>query len=726
MSPISARIGLTLSIGLLLLAAACSDARKSSTPFNPETGKHPANWIVDHRAAFISDESQCTPCHGSDLKGGTSGVSCFSASFGGFSCHANGPGHPTGWNIPATHGAAAKASTGFSSCQTCHGSNFAGGSIAPTCLSTAVCHGAGVNAPHASAPWVVSITSAMTHTTTNANNASVCGLCHLGNRQPPTYAALPAGTTVGCFDNTLCHGQVGHAAGWANPDTHGTAAKSAPNAAAMQGFSTCQTCHGANFGGGTATTCLNTAGCHGAAVNSPHSFPWQSTSTRKHSTTDVANASSCGLCHLANRQPPSYAALTVTVGCFDNTLCHAAAANLGCIDCHASVQAGTHGTPRDAVTAEFGLAWGHKKSGRGAVTNADCIVCHLEGEFATQARSATYHADGNIDLRDPDGAGEAPITNVSGGAFTFTKFSTSYAAGARTATGHTSNAIDNVLTQKFCLACHDSNGATNTTARTASGTAFMPWGGINLGANYTVANGAASAGGVVDVKTQLATTNSSWHPVLGPKNRDFPTAARMNDPYKPTGTRGTAGTLNLGVVINCFDCHNVSGASPLTSRTVAAHGNAETIRGIATVSGTPSAANSVTLCQVCHAGYTVAPHGTGSAWSAGNNNGMTPYAQYGCNICHSSGYTTAVPRPIRAQDTHGSNTLGTVGTLLATTSRWSTDPTPYAFIRNRQVLPQHQPKRIGVTTFTNPTCMGGNVSPCSQGSQNYSVGGTYE
>ena len=151
-----------------------------------------------------------------------------------------------------------------------------------------------------------------------------------------------------------------------------------------------------------------------------------------------------------------------------------------CIGCHASVQTGTHGTPRDAVVSEFGLAWGHKKTGRGAVTDADCIVCHLEGDSATQKPSA-YHKDGNIDLRDPDGAGETPITNMTGGAFLFTKFSTTYAAGSRTSTGNTSNNIDNVLTQKFCLACHDNDGATNLTARTPGGTAFMPWGGVNLG-----------------------------------------------------------------------------------------------------------------------------------------------------------------------------------------------------------------------------------------------------
>ena len=407
-----------------------------------------------------------------------------------------------------------------------------------------------------------------------------------------------------------------------------------------------------------------------------------------------------------------------------------------CVGCHSKAITRTKGRPGKtlaAVSTEFGLAWGHKKTGRGAVTDADCIVCHLEGDSATGKPSAIYHQDGNIDLRDPDGAGETAITNISGTAFTFQRFSTSYAAGSRTSTGHTSNTdIANVITQKFCLACHDSNGATNTAARTAGGTAFMPWGGVNLGANYTVANGAAAAGGVVDVKTQLAVTNSSAHPVLGPKNRDFPTAVRLNVPYKPTGTRGTSGTLSAGVVLNCFDCHNVTGSSPLTLRSVSAHGNAVTIRGTATVTGTPSAANAVTLCVVCHASYqTGNNHGAGSAFSSSTDGGMTAYVSFGCNICHSSGYTTAVVRPVRAQDTHGVNVLPTTG--ITKTGRWSGASTgtpavvnarPYAFIRNTQVLPNHAPKKIGATTYST-TCMGGNVSPCSQGTQSYTVGGSF-
>lgn len=390
-----------------------------------------------------------------------------------------------------------------------------------------------------------------------------------------------------------------------------------------------------------------------------------------------------------------------------------------CIVCHTSAQ----GT-RSAITPEFGLAWGHKKTGRGAVTASDCIVCHLEGNYTSQSVSA-LHADNNIDLRAPDGAGETAITNISGGAFTFTKFSMSFAAGSRTSTGHLSDTdIANVLTQKFCLACHDSNGATNTTARTTGGTQYMPWGGVNLGTNYTVANGAAAAGGLVNVKTQLALTNSSKHPVLGPLNRDFATAARMKDPYKPTGTRGTSGTKSNGVVINCFDCHNAP--TVLTARTVAAHGNAVTLRGVCAISGTPSTTNEATLCKVCHAGYdtqTTGYHGTGSAWSLDDRSEHVPFMRWGCNMCHSSNYSTVVVRPVRALDNHGVNVLPSGG--LAKINRWSTQGTPIAFIRNTVVLSNHQPKVAGGTTFT-ALCTGMAGAICdSSRTENYTIGGTY-
>jgi hypothetical protein len=393
-------------------------------------------------------------------------------------------------------------------------------------------------------------------------------------------------------------------------------------------------------------------------------------------------------------------------------------------------------TTRANVVGEFGQAWGHKKTGRGAVTDADCIVCHLEGDYTTQKTSA-LHADGYIDMRDPDVSGETRITDISGTSFRFVQFATSYAAGSRTSTGHTSNNVDNVLTQKFCLACHDSDGATNTTARAISGTAFMPWGGST---GYTVTNGATAANGLIDVKIQFATSNSSAHPVLGPRSKDFPTAARFIDPYKPTGTRGTSGTLSQGVVINCFDCHNAP--TPLTTRTVVAHGSNATdyLRGVATVTGTPSSTNAVTLCVACHDGYTGAgqSHGADSAFNSSTRASMAAYVGYGCNYCHSSSETAI--RPFRAEDIHGNNRLRVtdVNDLMWPVGATETNR-PYAFIRNASTtITGSAASTVNYTTYRpltagteltsgSPSCQTTGTSPCSNMSslRTYTPGGAY-
>jgi hypothetical protein len=191
----------------------------------------------------------------------------------------------------------------------------------------------------------------------------------------------------------------------------------------------------------------------------------------------------------------------------------------------------------DNVVAEFNPGgtsngWSHKRSGSYSVTNADCIVCHLEGDSTSQKTSAK-HADGNIDLRDPDGlTSEAPITNISNGIFTFQKFSMSFAPGSRTTNGHLSDTdIANVITQKFCIKCHDSNGATNPGARVGGAVTsqYKPFNTTISGAGYVTPLSAGVAGGVVDVDTQLATINTSRHPVKGPRSAGYPTNVRLNN-----------------------------------------------------------------------------------------------------------------------------------------------------------------------------------------------------
>ena len=78
--------------------------------------------------------SICAACHGEDYQGGTNGVSCYT-------CHDGPGGHPTGWldnSNPKYHGAIV-TSQGLSSCAACHGENLEGGTSGVSC-SAEGCH----------------------------------------------------------------------------------------------------------------------------------------------------------------------------------------------------------------------------------------------------------------------------------------------------------------------------------------------------------------------------------------------------------------------------------------------------------------------------------------------------------------------------------------------------------------------------------------------------------
>jgi predicted CxxxxCH...CXXCH cytochrome family protein len=304
-----------------LNTAGCHGAAVSS-PHSPKP------WRGGTRTHTNTDQSNAPVCALCHTNGANSSVQpspfdsgaapgCFNNTL----CHST-VGHQAGWELPSAHGTSAKSAptstSGFSYCQICHGNDFTGGDALQTCLNTDGCHGVGVNAPHA-ASWMPGGT--YTHTTTDQGNAPVCAFCHLNDRTPPSYATVPAGTTPDCFNNTLCHGVEGHAAGWSSPDIHGASAKDAPGTSS--GFAYCETCHGTDFaGGGVNQSCFT---CHG--VSAPHSpKPWRD-GTRTHTTTNPNNASVCALCHTngANStvQPSPYDPIA-TPGCFNNTLCHAA------------------------------------------------------------------------------------------------------------------------------------------------------------------------------------------------------------------------------------------------------------------------------------------------------------------------------------------------------------------------------------------------------------------
>jgi hypothetical protein len=211
-----------IRIGMLLLAAAalvagCSsanspgggnggtsayhvDASGRSIPewvISPAGGSHASTAAFDY--ADTGGVASCAECHGADLSGGISKVSCFGNTAG---CH-HGP--VTGWAAPQTHGAAAKqepGSSGFRTCQICHGPGYSGGGSGVSCFG---CHT--VNAPHAQGPWRG---TGVTHVDTDGGNAPVCAQCHFAGSpiNPGGHPIEPAaaGSEPGCYNNTLCHG----------------------------------------------------------------------------------------------------------------------------------------------------------------------------------------------------------------------------------------------------------------------------------------------------------------------------------------------------------------------------------------------------------------------------------------------------------------------------------------------------------------------------------------
>ncbi len=387
---------------LTLSLLACSKANDKAINIDPVTGKHPRGWAAAgngglHPEKYHSGPSACYECHGKNLAGGISSVSCFTAARSGINCHPDGPltGHTEGWSSPNAHGVSAKAMAagqdGIARCQRCHGSDFAGGSSKKSCLNSAGCHGAGNMAPHSPKPWLSRI-GGRTHTTADASNAAGCAVCHTNgaNSSRKPSVAQPTGTAPGCFNNTLCHGVEGHVAGWKAASAHGAAAKS--ESGGDNGFSACVKCHGNNYGGGIAEqSCLNTAGCHGANVAAPHpGKPWKSTTGgASHVSTETSNAGQCAVCHTgganSTRAPRTGDAIGLT-GCFNNTLCH------GVIGHPAGWKAANqHGAEaKKAPTETTGFSSCQPCHGAGFINGAaptcfNSAVCHGSGVNAPHA-----------------------------------------------------------------------------------------------------------------------------------------------------------------------------------------------------------------------------------------------------------------------------------------------------------------------------------------------------
>jgi len=413
-------ITLLLLLAAFAFASGCSSANTEGTAGGANhidaSGKSVPGWLVlpsggQHAVSATQNyiasggSAACAECHGTDLSGGISRVSCFANTAG---CH-HGP--VAGWvtTPPAAqeHGASAKrapGSSGFASCQICHGASFSEGPQ----VACSACHG--VAAPHPAAWRGVPYT----HADTNTANAPVCSRCHFPGsaNNPANHPATPApaGTAPGCFNNTLCHGEsavphpVGNAWVTTSPADQPHAAGAKAVASSTAGFSYCQTCHGSgtDFAGGSSTVSCYT--CHGASA--PHAAsPWRASagSTYTHTNTaETGNAAVCAFCHFPGspnnpaNHPATPAPPGTAPGCFNSTLCHGSTGAAHDVpyndNTHYNIVSGTFA---GACGACHDLAAPSTKSGPA------CDTCHAAGSPLTALNCTSCHAS------PPDGSGPA-------------------------------------------------------------------------------------------------------------------------------------------------------------------------------------------------------------------------------------------------------------------------------------------------------------------------------
>ena len=511
-------IGVLIVLAAFAVAAGCSTANTTgdgvAVNHVDASGNSVSGWVTPTGGAHANSatrnyianggKSSCTECHGSDLTGGISRVSCFANAAG---CH-HGP--IAGWVAvsPAAqnHGVSAKkapGSSGFASCRICHGSGFSGGGADVSCFT---CHG--VSAPHAPKPWRASAGSTYTHTNTDPANAPVCALCHFPGspNNPADHPDIPAaaGTPPGCFNSTLCHGTAGAPHPVGNPawvttppaaQPHGDAAKTTPGSTA--GFAYCQVCHGtgttspANFGGGSSAVSCYT--CHG--VSAPHApAPWRASagSAYDHTGTDTANAPVCYQCHAYTgapnpnnpHVPPTPASAGTAPGCFNGTMCHNEAGHA------VPFNSTTHYSVTDTTfAADCGTC--HAVTGTSPISGAPlCTTCHIGGSPLAALNCTSCHAT------PPDGGAPAGAAypNVAG--------------------AHAKHiALNSAGTAIACDTCHNGLGTgtlnhyIRANARTGANVLRVPPGDAAFLATYDAKTGASS----FDNSAALSCSNVSCH-----------------------------------------------------------------------------------------------------------------------------------------------------------------------------------------------------------------------
>jgi len=244
-------------LSLLFLAlnlSACGDGNSDAPS---DRAAHPSGWFTMHADEALNNAgyTECVGCHGADLTGSGDAVSCYS-------CHAYNTAppfsvHPTSWSDAYNDHRADAASNGFASCAGCHGHDLRGRDPVPSCYTDSFggrsCHAEGPSeVPHA---LDGSYRRGSSHGPDAKFDLTACQACHGELGGPGSNPRFNIGFGENACED--CHtANYAHPQAWAGPNRsfHYTADNL---------DKACTLCHGVNLdgetGGGIGVSCL---GCH--------------------------------------------------------------------------------------------------------------------------------------------------------------------------------------------------------------------------------------------------------------------------------------------------------------------------------------------------------------------------------------------------------------------------------------------------------------------------------
>lgn len=152
MSQIMTAYRVLLACALPLVLFGCGTPNDKAA-FDANNQAHTGAWMSAHDASAKADTAPCMECHGVNLDGGISNVSCTACHMGGTAAI-----HPTVWASPIAFDHSPYVDLlGAAGCANlnCHGTNLLGGVTGPSCAS---CHIGGPLSFHP-ADWAGSIST---------------------------------------------------------------------------------------------------------------------------------------------------------------------------------------------------------------------------------------------------------------------------------------------------------------------------------------------------------------------------------------------------------------------------------------------------------------------------------------------------------------------------------------------------------------------------------------